>query len=297
MSEVRPPFPARSHFVACDGQPGPHRLHYLEWGDSDNPWVLICVHGLTRNSHDFDNVATDVQGHCRVICPDMPGRGQSDWLPEIAHYNYSVYLEDIASLLSELHLEQVDWLGTSMGGVMGILLASQPNSPIRRLLLNDVGPFIPKSALDRIYTYAGLHPRFNDLQALEHFLRAACANFGPITDIQWRLLATHSSRRLPDSTYALHYDPAISEAFRQQLAESISFWPVWDKIHCPVTVLRGANSDILLPETAAEMQVRGPKARVIEIPECGHAPSLTTEEQIAVVREWLLSPEFANMNS
>jgi pimeloyl-ACP methyl ester carboxylesterase len=263
-------------------------VHYTEWGDPDNDSVLICVHGLTRNSRDFDLLATVLQQDYRVVCPDLPGRGLSEWLPDKADYQYSHYLQAMAVLLARLRVEQVEWLGTSLGGVIGLLLAGQPNTPIRRLLLNDVGPFISKAALARIGAYVGKAPRFKDLHHLEAYVRTVYAGFGELTDAQWGHLAFHSGKRLPNGEYALHYDPAIGEMFRKQVSHPVDLWKTWDAICCPVRVLRGEHSDVLTRETMAEMQVRGPKAEVIEFRRCGHAPALMATEQIMAVRDWFV---------
>lgn len=278
----------RSEYVLGLGPHGFHRLHYTEWGDPANARVLVCAHGLTRNGRDFDILAQALQPTYRVVCPDLPGRGLSDWLADAADYGYALYLNDMAVLLARLKVEQVDWLGTSLGGLLGMLLAAWPDTPIRRLLLNDIGPFVPQAALERIGAYLGRDPRFKDPQGLEDYLRVVHAPFGDLTDPQWRHLALHSLRRLPSGDYALHYDPALSEAYRQSNTAAADLWPVWEAIRCPVMVLRGETSDLLLPETVVEMQARGPKVQVAELRGCGHAPALMAEEQIEVVRDFLL---------
>ena len=270
------------------GPHGFHRVAYYDWGDPNNSKVVICVHGLTRNGRDFDMLAQALAPQCRVLCPDVVGRGQSDWLAHADDYGYPVYLSDMAALIARSGAEQIHWVGTSMGGLIGMMLAAQPGSPITRLVINDVGPFIPKSALQRIASYVGGTPRFASLGSLEAHLRLICAPFGPLTDDQWHHLAVHSSRRYDDGTLGLTYDPSIAKPFAAPL-QDVTLWPVWDAIACPTLVLRGAQSDLLLRETAREMTCRGPKAQLVEFEGIGHAPMLMGADQFEVVREFLLS--------
>ena len=266
---------------------GFHDLAYGEWGAADSERVVVCVHGLTRNGRDFDVLAAALaEEGCRVVCPDVVGRGASGRLADPAGYGYPQYLADMNALLARLDVEQVDWVGTSMGGLIGMMLAAQPGAPIRRLVINDVGPFIPLAALERIGGYVGRAPVFADLDAAEAYLRDVYATMGALGDLQWRHL-TLSSVEAVKGGYRLAYDPAIAEAFKQVTAD-VDLWPLWDAITAPTLVLRGANSDLLLAETAAEMAARGPKAKVIEIPGCGHTPSLMDVEQIALVRDWVM---------
>jgi len=268
------------------GPHGFHRIAYTEWGQPSAPRTLLCVHGLTRNGRDFDRLASALSDRWRVICPDVPGRGRSDWLPA-SDYTYPQYLADMSALIARASVMEVDWLGTSMGGLIGLHLAAQPNSPIRRLVLNDVGPFIPKAALERIATYAGKDPHFATLEELESHLRRVHAPFGALSDQDWRHLALQGYRRLEGGGFALAYDPAIGQPFLNKELKDVDLWAVWDSVRCPVLVLRGAESDLLLAETAAEMQRRGPKASVVEFAGAGHAPALVTEDKIAAVRNWL----------
>lgn len=268
------------------GPHGFHRLHYTEWGDPENDRVVVCVHGLTRNGRDFDALGMALQNDYRVVCPDMPGRGRSDWLTVKTDYNYTVYMSDIAVLVARLNVAQIDWVGTSMGGFIGLLLAALPNTPIRRMVLNDAGPVIAADALDRIGQYVGADPEFPDLQSLERYLRVVHAPFGPLTDAQWDHLASHSVRRLTNGACALHYDPGIAEPFKESATAPVDLWSVWDRVDCPVRVLRGSHSDVLTSETAAEMTQRGPKAELVEFEGIGHAPALLVEEQIRAVKDW-----------
>jgi len=269
------------------GLHGFHRVAYHEWGSAESGRAVVCVHGLTRTGRDFDALAGALADRFRVACPDMPGRGLSEWLPHPLDYGYPVYLADAAALIARLGVEQVDWVGTSMGGLIGMMLAAQPGTPIRRLVLNDVGPFIPKPAVERIAGYVGTDPRFSDLAAVEAYLREVHAPFGALSDAQWRHLAEHSVRRLPDGTWALHYDPGIGAAFRGVPLQAVELWPVWDAVRCPVLVLRGEHSDLLTREIAAEMAARGPKATVVEVAGAGHAPALMDSGQIETIRSWL----------
>lgn len=271
------------------GPHGFHRLHYTQWGDPANERVLFCVHGLTRNARDFDFLAKALEDKYRVICPDIVGRGRSDWLNHKEDYNYAQYVSDMVALLARSRAEQIDWLGTSMGGLIGMILASRPGTPIRRLVINDVGPFVPKIALERIASYVGKPLSFGNLDEMERYLRVVAAPFGPLTDAQWRHLTVHSARKLDGGEYAFAYDPGIAEAFKIAAQDDINLWPVWDTIHCPVLVLRGAKSDVLTHEDAKIMQKRGPYTELVEFPGIGHAPVLMADDQIAVVRDWLLA--------
>ncbi|HTS52871.1 MAG TPA: alpha/beta hydrolase [Burkholderiales bacterium] len=279
----------RAHELRCLGPRGFHRTAYYEWGDAANPRVVVCVHGLTRNGRDFDDLAQALAPRFRVLCPDVAGRGSSEWLSHKPDYGYPLYLSDMAALIARTGAERVDWVGTSMGGLIGMMLTGLPGNPIRRLLLNDVGPFIPKAALERLAAYVGKAPRFATLDALGLYLRTVMAPFGRLTDQQWRHLTEHSSRRYDDGTFGVCYDPAIGDAFAGELRDVV-LWPVWDAISCPTLVLRGKESDLLLRATAEEMTRRGPKARLVEFDHVGHAPALMAEDQIAVVREFLEGP-------
>ncbi len=267
---------------------GFHRLHYLEWnGPADKPTV-VCVHGLTRNARDFDTLTAALCTDFRVICPDVAGRGQSDWLTNADDYSLAQYLVDMTALIARLDVERVDWIGTSMGGLIGMRLAAQPGTPIRRLILNDVGPYIAQPAMQRIAEYVGKDPRFADLREAEAYLRRVHAPFGHLSDDQWQHMAEHSTRRLENGGYRLHYDPAIGEIYKKKPVEALDLWDIWDAIRCPVLVLRGANSDVLTAETAHEMMQRGPKAKVETFADVGHAPALLSADQVGPMWAWLL---------
>ena len=274
--------------LSCLGPHGFHRLSYLEWPGPAGAPTLLCVHGLTRNAHDFDVFAAALSSHYRVVCPDMPGRGKSEWLADGMDYDNPVYLGDIAALIARLDVESIDWVGTSMGGIIGMLFAGIPSTPIRRLAINDVGPVVPKEGLKRIADYVGLDPSFSDLAALEAALRFIHAPFGPLSDAQWHDMAAYSARRKADGQLGLAYDPKIAVPFQQIAQEDLDLWTQWEKISCPVLVLRGAQSDILRRSDAEAMTQRGPRARLVEFAGIGHAPALLEDDQIGVVRDFLL---------
>ncbi|PKU25549.1 alpha/beta fold hydrolase [Telmatospirillum siberiense] len=269
------------------GLHGFHRLAYREWGDPANPKLLLCVHGLTRCGGDFDHLARRLASTWRVVCPDMPGRGDSEWLPVKSDYAVPTYLADCAALIARLGVDTVDWLGTSMGGIIGIHLAAMPGSPIRRLILNDIGPFIPAAGLRRIGVAVGSDPHFSDRTQALSFLQTAMASFGIHQAEHWQHMLDISTRPDGAGGLRLHYDPGLAEGFHQSVSSDIEFWAAWDALACPVLTLRGVESDILLPETAREMTARGPKARLVEFAGCGHAPALMEPEQIAVIEKWL----------
>jgi pimeloyl-ACP methyl ester carboxylesterase len=278
----------RERELAALGPHGFHRINYYEWGDADNPKVLICVHGVTRNGRDFDDLAKALSSEYRVLCPDMAGRGKSDWLTHKEDYGYPLYCSDMAALIARSGAQQVGWVGTSMGGLVGMFLAAQPNSPISRLVMNDVGAFIPKASLERLSAYVGKDPRYASFDEFEHYIRDVSAPFGPLTDAQWRHLAQTNGRQFEDGRWGPNYDPALGLAFRTAPADVV-LWPFWDQVHCPTLLLRGADSDLLLAETAREMTRRGPKAKLAEFAGIGHAPMLMARDQIAVVRNFLVS--------
>jgi len=267
---------------------GFHRVAYTKWGKRSAAPTVVCVHGLSRNGRDFDYLAAALQNERRVACPDLAGRGRSDWLADKEHYSFPTYCADLTAFLARLGGESFDWIGTSMGGLIGMILAAQPKSPIRRLVINDAGPFIPKAATKRILTYVGTGPEFKSLAAARRHVRDVLAPYGPLTDKQWAHLTRHGMRKLPNGGYTPAYDPDIVAPMKLGPPQDLDLWPIWDQIRCPVLVLRGAESDVLLPDTAAEMQTRGPRAEIVEFAGIGHAPALMDATQIEVVRRWLL---------
>jgi pimeloyl-ACP methyl ester carboxylesterase len=278
----------REHSYSGLGPNGFHRIHYYEWGDANNPRVVLCVHGLTRNGRDFDALAHALSDHYRVICPDVIGRGKSGWLTDKVHYGYAQYCADMNALISRSGAHKVDWIGTSMGGIIGMLMASHRDAPIGKMVINDVGPFIPKAALERIKQYVGNDISFDSLDQVETYLRGVSAGFGPLSDEQWRHLTETSVRHDEDDTIKLIYDPSLAHAFSGP-ANDVDMWSIWDNISCPTLLIRGGDSDLLLAETAEEMTRRGPRAQMIEFEGIGHAPMLMSDDQIEAVRNFLLS--------
>ena len=276
----------RRRSVQCASPRGLHRMAYLEWGDARNRDVLVCVHGLTRTGRDFDELARAVCGQFRVVCPDVAGRGDSDPLPDSALYAVPQYVADMVTLIARLDVEAVSWLGTSMGGLIGMALAAQAGSPVKRLVLNDVGPLVTLASLERLASYVGKAPSFASVEEAERYIRAVSAPFGPHSDTQWRFLTETWLRRNDDGTWRAHYDPRIAEPFKAD--KDLELWPLYDAVRCPTLLLRGELSDLLTRETAAEMTLRGPRAKVVEIRGVGHAPTLLHPDQIAIVRQFLL---------
>ncbi len=272
--------------VTCASPKGLHRIGYAEWGPRDAP-VLLCVHGLTRNGRDFDALAERLAGRWRVVCPDMIGRGTSDRAVDPALYAVPQYLADCVTLIARLDVEELTWLGTSMGGVIGMLAASMPGNPIRRLILNDIGPEVGQTGLGRIGGDIGDDPTFTSFEEGERALRTRMSEFGEHTDAQFRYLSRHYVVQR-DGRWTFHYDPAIGTSFRAAAGQpSPVLWPFYDAIRCPVRVIRGETSDILSAQTAQAMTQRGPRARVEEVPAVGHAPSLIAAEQIDLVERLL----------
>lgn len=297
-------------YVPCPGpaavgnpEPG-HRMAYWEWndtGDAAHPHVIVCVHGLARQGRDFDTLARALARHARVVCPDVVGRGRSDWLADPMQYQLPVYAADMLALLAQLHIQgpiaTLDWVGTSMGGLIGIGLCGQPwlplPVPVRRLVLNDVGPRVEWQALQRIGQYLGQPAHFTTLQQAADALWAVSRSFGPHTPVQWLELSRAMVRDVPQGGLALHYDPAIAVPFHAltpeaALAGEQQLWQLYDQIPAQVLLLRGAQSDLLSMATAHEMTTRGPSARLVEFSGVGHAPTLVQDDQVAVVAQFLL---------
>ncbi|MDH5749187.1 MAG: alpha/beta hydrolase, partial [Rhodospirillales bacterium] len=265
--------PISQKFLSCLDTGGFHRIAYTQWGKADNNNVVICAHGLSRNGRDFDMLAAVLEDHFRVACPDIAGRGISDWLQNPKDYDFPLYLADMTALIARMDVDNIHWIGTSMGGLIGMLLAAQPNTPIKSLVINDVGPLLPKSALQRIGEFIGTDPRFPSLKDAESFLRQVNAPFGPLTDNQWAHLAKYSFRQDDSGDWCLRYDPGIAVPFRDQSKEDVDLWPYWERVTCPALILRGAESDLLSRQTAKTMQDRGTKVQLIEYPGIGHAPA------------------------
>ena len=272
--------------VRCLDPHGFHFVRYTEWGDAKNPRVLLCVHGLTRNARDFDFIAERLSDAYRVVCVDVVGRGRSDWLRDPSDYTYAVYCGDIATLIASLHVETVDWLGTSMGGIIGMIMASLQGTPVRRLAMNDVGLLIPGASLVRIGEYVGREATYDSLDALESAMRGV-SPFGNLDAGQWRHLALHVARQEESGRWKFRYDPGIGKNFHAAAPADIDLRPFWNGVRGPVLVIRGENSDLLLKETLEEMGKR-PHTETHVVPDTGHAPMLMDDSQVGVVRRFLL---------
>jgi pimeloyl-ACP methyl ester carboxylesterase len=278
--------------VQCLSTAGLHVMRYRQWGDPRNPRVLVCVHGLSRNARDFDPLARALSDRFRVVCPDVAGRGQSDWIADPDQYRIRQYVSDMVTLVARLDVEQVAWLGTSMGGLIGLCFAGLPQSPVSRLILNDIGPRMQPAALERIATYIGQPVRFADLEEAVAYTQRIAAGFGMKTQDQWREI-TRSSLRPDGDGFVFNYDPRISVQVRAsstpeaiQTGEKI-LWSLYDAIACPTLVIRGALSDLLSDEGVAQMTQRGPRARVATVAAVGHAPMFFEADQIGIVESFL----------
>ncbi len=279
----------RQRQVQCITPSGLHQLAYTEWGDPAGRRVLVCVHGLSRCGRDFDSLARVMSSHYRVVCPDVPGRGMSGWLKNPMEYQVQTYVADMVTLLARLDADSVHWVGTSMGGMIGMALASLAETPVQKLVLNDVGPVITAVSLARIGEYLGKTPQFPDFAAAVQYIRAVSAPSGAHSDAEWSILTEHVTRRQADGSYRMHYDPAIAVPVRAaKPGKDIELWAYYDAIRCPTLVIRGALSDLLTRGTLQQMAGRGPRAKTVEIPEVGHAPTLLHADQIAIVRDFLL---------
>jgi pimeloyl-ACP methyl ester carboxylesterase len=278
------------HFLGL-GFHGFHRIHYLEWGTppkGTRKETLVCVHGITRNAHDFDYFAEHMCDKYRVICPDVVGRGESDHLPDHQGYDYLQYNADMNALLARLNETQVDWLGSSMGGIIGMVLASVAQSPIRRLIINDIGPEISREPLTRIGDYIGKSGEFDTPEDVEKYFREIYSEFGPMSDDDWKHMVHFSTRRTKTGKYRLKMDPSVGDAFRDSISLfDVDLWETWEKITCPVLILRGKNSSFLSEEIAHKMLTCGPEATLVEFDDVGHTPTLRNEEQVAVIRNWM----------
>ncbi len=295
MSSTISSVPApRRRYVQCASALGLHRLAYMEWGDPANSRVLICVHGLTRSGRDFDRLAAALSDVYRVVCPDIAGRGESDWLANSQLYALPQYVADIVTLVARLDVERVDWFGTSMGGLIGLVFAGLPGSPVGRLIVNDVGPRIEPASLVRIGISLGQEPRFRTEQEGIDYLMSLSLPFGPLTPSEWREINAPLLRAMEDGTWMLRYDPRIADLFDSVAAEMSAYgeamlWHSLEAIAGPLLVVRGAHSDLLSPETAQEMVRRGTAVSSVEIAGVGHAPPFMHADQIALARRFFLS--------
>ena len=285
----------RFHTYPLLGPFGFVRLHYTEWGPRESERTVICLHGLTRNGRDFDFLARHLASRgMRVVAPDLPGRGRSERLPGAHHYVTETYLAAMAALLARLDVTEVDWVGTSLGGHIGMEFAARRNAPVRRLVLNDFGARLQGAALNRLGQYSRMRKQFDSIDELERHLRTIYQPFGRLTDEQWRHMTEHSAARDEQGRYCQNYDPAISTTFMLWPAMlDIALWHVWERVECPALILRGETSDLLLAHTVDQMMERGIAAahglvESVEIADCGHAPSLMDPEQIRVIEDFLV---------
>jgi pimeloyl-ACP methyl ester carboxylesterase len=293
-------------FVACPEADGEHRMAYWQWGQADASHVILCVHGLTRQGRDFDVLAqalcqraTSLGQPLRVVCPDVVGRGQSDWLKNPALYQVPTYAADMFALLAKLQPVRLDWVGTSMGGLIGMVVAGFAQAPpfakVRRLVLNDVGPAIEAAALSRIGAYLGQLGSYASEQEAADALWQFSSSFGPHTAAQWLALTRPMLKPTSDGSgrFTLHYDPALAEPFKTMTPESAAqgealLWQAYDQISAQTLLLRGANSDLLSPATAQAMTQRGPQARLVAFAGVGHAPTLVADDQVQTLLSYLL---------
>lgn len=281
--------PFRRRQLLCATPSGLHRVAYTEWGDPANERVVLCVHGLSRCARDFDALAAALADRYRVACIDLPGRGESEWLKAPMEYIVPTYVNDVVTLIARLGVEQVDFVGSSLGGVIGMAIGAHPASPIRRLVVNDASTVFQAAALERIAEYFGNAPDFASIEDAERYVRMVSAPFGPHTDGQWRILTEHVVIAKPDGGYRMRYDPAIAIAYNAQRPfKDLDLWVLWDAIRCPTLVLRGQLSDVLTRDVATAMMQRGPRAEVVEFPGIGHGPTLLHADQIAAVAMFLM---------
>ena len=283
--------------VQCSSPAGLHRMAYQEWGDPANPRVLVCVHGVTRASGDFDRLARALCGHYRVVCPDVAGRGRSGRLRDPSHYVVPQYVADMVTLIARATANSEDgsvhWFGTSMGGLIGMILASFEDSPIRKLVLNDIGPVLDPAAMARIGDYIGQDLRFPSFEAGAAFVREVSLSFGPHSDEEWRKLARDVLVRQPDGQWTRHYDLGLAQPFASLTPERVAqdqdaLWAAYDAIRCPTLLVRGSESDLLSRATADEMTKRGPRPELVEFAGVGHAPTFMHDDQIAAARRFLV---------
>ena len=305
-----PALDPRLRWLDCADAAGGHRMAYWLWGDAAAAHTIVCVHGLTRQGRDFDVLARALLARSaaplRIVCPDVVGRGRSGWLKDPSAYGFPQYVADMATLVAALHAQApvgaLDWVGTSMGGLIGLMLAASPAdalaAPVRRLVLNDVGPAIEWSALQRIGGYLGQTGRFASVQEGAQALRALQQGFGPHTDAVWLALSRPMLRTLPEGGWTLHYDPAIAEPYHAMTPEAAAqgeqvLWQLYDAIKAPTLVLRGGVSDLLSAATAQAMTQRGPRAQLLTLEGIGHAPTLVHDDQTQAVADFLLAPDAA----
>lgn len=282
--------------VQCISPAGLHAMAYQEWGDPHNPNVLLCLHGVTRVSDDFDQLARNMCDTYRVVCPDVVGRGRSGRLRNPQYYVVPQYVSDMVTLLARLNADTADLVGTSMGGLIGLGLASLPDNPIRKLVLNDVGPHLNPDALTRIAAYIGADMRFPTFDAGAAYIKSISLPFGEHTDVEWHKLAADVLRQNAAGEWVRHYDLGLAVPFATSTADNykaaeVMLWSAYDAIQCPTLLIRGDQSDLLSHEVALSMTQRGPKAKLVEFAGVGHAPTLLHADQIAVISDFLFGQE------
>ncbi|MBA2710593.1 MAG: alpha/beta fold hydrolase [Tatlockia sp.] len=298
----------KQNYILCASKEGYHKVAYTEWGEVNaSNSAVICVHGLTRNSRDFDSLANylSFQGH-HVFCPDVVGRGESSWLKDPHHYTFKRYLMDMNVLIGRTTAGEIDWIGTSMGGIIGIMIASMPKTPIRRLILNDVGPQVPVHELWRLASNITQNPKFHSQNEAKTYLKKIHAEFGNLTEEQWDTLTTNSIIERSPGLFSLKFDPGIHELkFKWQILKELFYsphkalegvvfdvelWSYWEHIKCPVLVVRGKKSRLLLPEHLKRMKRTHPQVDIYEVPDAGHAPALLDFKQQKRIADWLAKP-------
>lgn len=274
----------RHKVIKCLASSGFHNIHYVEWGPAKSDKTVVCVHGFSRNGRDFDYLAQNLaaKGY-RVICPDMPGRNKSDWQPNLADYSVPHHMSEMMVLLARIDEEEVDWIGTSMGGIIGMGLASFENTPIRNLVINDIGPFIPSPPLSRIKQYLSLLPEFKTFESAKKYLKQLLQPFGISTEQQLDHMADHSFYKNEYGNYVLNYDPKIVDCFQE---EETDLWYVWETITRPTLVIRGVDSEVLTKDTVEKMLERD-QVDFVQFSGAAHAPALMNQDQIDTVVNWL----------
>lgn len=281
----------KEHSYINHSSQGSHKIYYNDWGPEDGE-PLICVHGLTGNGFDFDYLADDLsQKDRRIIAVDLPGRGRSDFLKDPLDYNYDQYILDLHALLSHLNLKNqasVDWLGVSLGGLLGLRIAALENSPIKRLILNDIGPSVPQAALGFIHQIISQVYIFDTIADLEQRMRMTRGlTWGPLTDEQWSHMARHNARALEDGRITYAYDHRISKVFEKTPIGDFDLWTCWDAVNCPLLVIQGGQSMLLTHDIIKQMEQRGPDFDLVVFEDCGHVPSLMAQTHIEIVKQWL----------
>ena len=296
----------KQNYVLGLSPEGFHEIAYTEWGNCSTQFPsVICVHGLTRNSRDFDELAFSLSNKGRhILCPDVVGRGESSWFTHACNYNFRQYVSDMNVLIARANTPHIDWIGTSMGGMRGMLIASLPNTPIRKLIINDVGPHIPLKALRRLGKYAGKDPLFKSFEEAKDYCKINFADFGDLSEEQWDHFTQYSIKQCAPNLYKLKVDPGIKypKSANQWFTEfihhpfkalegifyDIELWPIWKKIHCPVLVIHGKHSDLLTPEIIESMRHTHPDIEVYEIENAGHAPALLDQKEHDFIYNWLI---------